>query len=70
MSKLPNINLSKECKISESEFTTLESPTIKHLSPKTQAFNVKYLCYAPPIHPHKANIKLPKFILNKNYNKN
>ena len=61
MDKLPNINLSKKCKISESEFTNLESPTIKHLSPKTQAFNIKYLCYAPQIYPDKVNTKLPKF---------
>lgn len=61
MDKLSNINLSKESKISKSEFTNLESPTIKHLSPKTQAFNLKYLCYAPQIHAHKVNTKLPKF---------
>jgi hypothetical protein len=45
----------------KSSQSLLESPTIKHLSPNTLAYNTKNLCYAPPTIPYKVKKDIHKF---------
>jgi len=60
MSQVPTIKIFS-ISSNSLENNLLESPPIKHLSPKTLKYNIKYLCYAPLTLPNKITKPIPKF---------